>query len=81
MMPKNHFQDYFKYYDLVSNSSSSTSTDPCTLFHSKEKKYQIKKYMKVLEITRDQLYECKFEKEEHNFFPSKNQCRVRMIAV
>ena len=33
---------------------------------------KIEKYIKILELTFEQLYESEFEKEEHNFFLSKN---------
>ena len=47
------------------------SSDPRTLFYNQEKEYKIEKYIKILELTFQQLYESKFEKEEHNLFPSK----------
>ena len=37
-----------------------------------KKKNKIEKYIKILELTFEQLYESEFEKEEHNLFLSKN---------
>ena len=70
MMPKNHLDNQHNYYDSVRNSSSIISSDPRALYNQK-KKYKIEKYIKILELTFEQLYESEFEKEEHNLFPSK----------
>ena len=72
MMPKNHFDNQHNYCNSVWNSSSITSSDPWALFYNQEKKYKIEKYIKILELTFEQLYESIFEKEKHNLFPSKN---------
>ena len=69
MMPKNHFDNQYKYYDSVRNSSSIISSDPQALFYNQEKKYKIEKHIKILELTFEQLYESEFEKEEHHPFP------------
>ena len=72
MMPRNHFETQYDYYDSVRNSTSLISSDPRALFHNQEQKFKVEKYIKVLELTFEQLYESEFEKEEHNLFPSKN---------
>ena len=72
MMPRNHFELQYDYYDSVRNSTSLISSDPRALFHNQEQKFKVEKYIKVLELTFEQLYESEFEKEEHNLFPSKN---------
>ena len=41
-------------------------------FIIKKKNTKSKKYIKILELTFEQLYESEFQKEEHNLFPSKN---------
>ena len=81
MMPKNHFDTQYNYYDSVQNSTSIISSDPRALFYNQEQKYKIKKYIKVLELTFEQLYESKFEKEEHNLFHRKTYLSIGLYAM
>ena len=43
MMPKNHFDTQYNYYDSVQNSTSIISSDPWALFHNQEQKYKVEK--------------------------------------
>ena len=71
MMPKNHFEGNYRYYDAIKNTSP-LPRDLQTQFYNKEKLNKVKIYFKSLEVTHQFLYDEEFEREEYNLFPSKN---------
>ena len=71
MMPKNHFQQAYTYYDSIRNSKP-TSRDLRTIYYNKDKKNKVEMFLKMLEMTHDHLYASKFENEELNLFPTRN---------
>ena len=68
MMPKNHFQENYQYFDSVRNISQ-LSRDLQTQFYNKEKLNKVEIYFKTLQIIHKFLYDEELEHEECNLFP------------
>ena len=60
MMPKNHYEEKYWYYDTVKNVSP-LPRDIWTQFYNKEKLNKVQIYFKSLEMTHQFLYDEEFE--------------------